>query len=220
VPCWCILDQPLGLGGGCHKTCRPQCRSSLAPPASSLCITSCIYSIVLFTRHTDRPSVAAPPSTSLCPSAPQQGSTFSPPAQCCRPKPIPQANFTTTTLYAIMAGFFRRLYDWLLRLFWSVCPSCAPSPSCFPAASCRICCLVESKFVPEKKQKCLRACLAHMTDFIRVCRATEMDITMIGLQNAGKTSLLRVLAVSVCRFGTIPVQRRGFPVEHPSNRLA
>lgn len=32
-------------------------------------------------------------------------------------------------------------------------------------------------------------------------RATEMDITMIGLQNAGKTSLLRVLAVS-------PVQMR------------
>lgn len=29
-----------------------------------------------------------------------------------------------------------------------------------------------------------------------VYRATEMDITMIGLQNAGKTSLLRVLAVS------------------------
>jgi GTPase SAR1 family protein len=28
-----------------------------------------------------------------------------------------------------------------------------------------------------------------------MCRATEMDITMIGLQNAGKTSLLRVLAV-------------------------
>lgn len=28
-----------------------------------------------------------------------------------------------------------------------------------------------------------------------VDRATEMDITMIGLQNAGKTSLLRVLAV-------------------------
>ncbi|CAI6335248.1 unnamed protein product [Periconia digitata] len=41
-----------------------------------------------------------------------------------------------------MAGIFRRIYDWLLRLFW----------------------------------------------------ATEMDITMIGLQNAGKTSLLRVLA--------------------------
>jgi stage III sporulation protein SpoIIIAA len=30
----------------------------------------------------------------------------------------------------------------------------------------------------------------------QLCRATEMDITMIGLQNAGKTSLLRVLAVS------------------------
>lgn len=27
-------------------------------------------------------------------------------------------------------------------------------------------------------------------------RATEMDVTMIGLQNAGKTSLLRVLSVS------------------------
>jgi tRNA U34 5-carboxymethylaminomethyl modifying GTPase MnmE/TrmE len=27
-------------------------------------------------------------------------------------------------------------------------------------------------------------------------RATEMDVTMIGLQNAGKSSLLRVLAVS------------------------
>lgn len=31
---------------------------------------------------------------------------------------------------------------------------------------------------------------------LSVHRATEMDITMIGLQNAGKTSLLRVLAVS------------------------
>ena len=40
-----------------------------------------------------------------------------------------------------------------------------------------------------------------------------MDITMIGLQNAGKTSLLRVLAVSVCRFGTIPVQRRGISID-------
>lgn len=31
---------------------------------------------------------------------------------------------------------------------------------------------------------------------MRASRNTEMDITMIGLQNAGKTSLLRVLAVS------------------------
>ena len=31
---------------------------------------------------------------------------------------------------------------------------------------------------------------------VAVYRATEMDVTMIGLQNAGKTSLLRVLAVS------------------------
>jgi ABC-type phosphate/phosphonate transport system ATPase subunit len=31
--------------------------------------------------------------------------------------------------------------------------------------------------------------------FYRNERATEMDVTMIGLQNAGKSSLLRVLAV-------------------------
>ena len=37
----------------------------------------------------------------------------------------------------------------------------------------------------------------YVTDmFYSTGRATEMDITMIGLQNAGKTSLLRVLAVS------------------------
>ena len=33
------------------------------------------------------------------------------------------------------------------------------------------------------------------TNTQRCYRATEMDITMIGLQNAGKTSLARVLAV-------------------------
>lgn len=39
--------------------------------------------------------------------------------------------------------------------------------------------------------------LTDVTDQRRAHRrATEMDITMIGLQNAGKTSLLRVLAVS------------------------
>lgn len=31
----------------------------------------------------------------------------------------------------------------------------------------------------------------------RLTRALEMEVTMVGLQNAGKTSLLRVLAVSV-----------------------
>ncbi|KAI9376237.1 P-loop containing nucleoside triphosphate hydrolase protein [Aspergillus egyptiacus] len=46
-----------------------------------------------------------------------------------------------------MAGIFRTIYDWLLRMFW----------------------------------------------------ATEMDVTMIGLQNAGKSSLLRVLAVCSVR---------------------
>ena len=33
-------------------------------------------------------------------------------------------------------------------------------------------------------------------------RSTEMDVTMIGLQNAGKTSLLRVLAVCGPDLGT------------------
>ncbi|PSS17075.1 hypothetical protein M430DRAFT_51398 [Amorphotheca resinae ATCC 22711] len=51
-----------------------------------------------------------------------------------------------------MAGLFKRVYDWLLRLFW----------------------------------------------------ATEMDITMIGLQNAGKTSLLRVLAGGEFTLDSIP----------------
>jgi len=36
------------------------------------------------------------------------------------------------------------------------------------------------------------------------CRATEMDITMIGLQNAGKTSLLRVLAGGEFTIDSIP----------------
>ncbi|KYG43776.1 hypothetical protein M433DRAFT_145522 [Acidomyces richmondensis BFW] len=49
-------------------------------------------------------------------------------------------------------GIFKRIYDWLLSLFW----------------------------------------------------ATEMDITMIGLQNAGKTSLLRVLAGGEFTIDSIP----------------
>ncbi|KAI5269693.1 ras small GTPase [Aureobasidium subglaciale] len=51
-----------------------------------------------------------------------------------------------------MPGLFKRLYDWLLSLFW----------------------------------------------------ATEMDVTMIGLQNAGKTSLLRVLAGGEFTIDSIP----------------
>ena len=34
-------------------------------------------------------------------------------------------------------------------------------------------------------------------------RATEMDVTMIGLQNAGKTSLLRVLAVGLMLYASL-----------------
>jgi len=61
-----------------------------------------------------------------------------------------------TLMLPSMAGFFKRIYDWLLGMFWS----------------------------------------------------TEMDITMIGLQNAGKTSLLRVLAVrtSLLRSATARIQ--------------
>ncbi|KAH0614179.1 uncharacterized protein LAJ45_00109 [Morchella importuna] len=51
-----------------------------------------------------------------------------------------------------MSGFFRRIYEYLLSLFW----------------------------------------------------LTEMDITMIGLQNAGKTSLLRVLAGGEFTIDSIP----------------
>ena len=47
---------------------------------------------------------------------------------------------------------------------------------------------------PERMQLKASTILKMLTE-IRD-RATEMDITMIGLQNAGKTSLLRVLAVS------------------------
>ncbi|KAF7555769.1 hypothetical protein G7Z17_g1861 [Cylindrodendrum hubeiense] len=51
-----------------------------------------------------------------------------------------------------MAGIFRRVYDWLLRMFW----------------------------------------------------AMEMEVTMVGLQNAGKTSLLRVLAGGEFTLDSIP----------------
>ena len=40
-------------------------------------------------------------------------------------------------------------------------------------------------------------CFKGIVDNSHYIRATEMDVTMIGLQNAGKTSLLRVLAVRI-----------------------
>ncbi|KAG5943146.1 hypothetical protein E4U53_007101 [Claviceps sorghi] len=51
-----------------------------------------------------------------------------------------------------MAGIFKKVYAWLLRMFW----------------------------------------------------ALEMEVTLVGLQNAGKTSLLRVLGVSPCHHFSIP----------------
>lgn len=63
-------------------------------------------------------------------------------------------------------------------------------------------------------------------------RASEMEVTMVGLQNAGKTSLLRVLAVSLasalhCISLTIPREesslsskcRRGLRPSAPSINL-
>jgi GTPase SAR1 family protein len=49
--------------------------------------------------------------------------------------------------------------------------------------------------------------LVHVSDCRRLRRATEMDITMIGLQNAGKTSLLRVLAVSSSLYARVRCSR-------------
>lgn len=55
---------------------------------------------------------------------------------------------------------------------------------------------------PHEPEACYQSQLAIPIDqpandrsFLVLCRATEMDVTMIGLQNAGKSSLLRVLAV-------------------------
>ena len=45
---------------------------------------------------------------------------------------------------------------------------------------------------------------------IVVYRASEMDVTMIGLENAGKTSLLRVLSVRICSL--LAAGRSGLPL--------
>lgn len=66
--------------------------------------------------------------------------------------------------------------------------------------------------LPRKKQNCSDDDGKSQMLTALPCRATEMDITMIGLQNAGKTSLLRVLAVSalsvlgrlLCYIGHVP----------------
>lgn len=82
---------------------------------------------------------------------------------------------------SIMAGLFKRVYDWLLRLFWSVAIVAISRANAVP--------LYDNRSAHLATFRC-----HHDTDDF-VDRATEMDITMIGLQNAGKTSLLRVLAV-------------------------
>ncbi len=66
-----------------------------------------------------------------------------------------------------MAGLFRKMYEWLLRMFWFVALKPRPRRSSFVLTLCH------------------------------TQRATQMDVTVLGLQNAGKTSLLRVLAVSL-----------------------
>ncbi|KAF3484395.1 ADP-ribosylation factor [Arthroderma uncinatum] len=68
-----------------------------------------------------------------------------------------------------MQGFFRSIYDWLLRMFWYV-----------------------------------GARASSRSSGGRCVRATEMDVTMVGLQNAGKSSLLRVLAGGEFTVDSIP----------------
>lgn len=66
-----------------------------------------------------------------------------------------------------MLNIFTVIYEWLLRIFWFV--------SHLEGVQFRAECMVSN------------GCF----------RATEMNISVIGLQNAGKTSLIRVLAVRV-----------------------
>ena len=90
-----------------------------------------------------------------------------------------------------MAGILKSIYDWLLRLFWYVCPTDLPGmlQYGFSARVCRV-------SVCALAGRTDAVGLWLLTNIVDVSiRATEMDITMIGLQNAGKTSLLRVLAV-------------------------
>lgn len=102
-----------------------------------------------------------------------------------------------------MVGIFRRLYDWLLSLFWYVSPPPVDVLYCPPlvapldhAPASLVVSASAGRFVVYRDPERLQAStMLMMLTEIRN-RATEMDITMIGLQNAGKTSLLRVLAVS------------------------
>ena len=126
-----------------------------------------------------------------------------------RPSPVlaasrqqPAANPITSA--PIMASIFRRIYDWLLRLFWCVCLlpcacPCHPSMPVEPLISVHSCPFHPSKRTLHAPNMTQEACSLSSN-----CRATEMDITMIGLQNAGKTSLLRVLAVSSSQIGKQP----------------
>lgn len=82
-----------------------------------------------------------------------------------------------------MAGLFRKVYDWLLRTFWLV-PSHSRWVLRQEARNDAFCTAFRNSFRPSDTP------LTPTLD-----RATEMDVTMIGLQNAGKTSLLRVLSV-------------------------
>jgi GTPase SAR1 family protein len=60
-----------------------------------------------------------------------------------------------------------------------------------------LCGLIRCKQEANTISKILLVPVEDADNLLLAGRATEMDITMIGLQNAGKTSLLRVLAVSI-----------------------
>ena len=98
-----------------------------------------------------------------------------------------------------MAGILRSIYDWLLRLFWYAAPL---SLSALPARCPRFRRASLHKRVGMQRSEHKASTPASIWNIqgvrMLICdpRATEMDVTVIGLQNAGKTSLLRVLAVS------------------------
>jgi polynucleotide 5'-kinase involved in rRNA processing len=81
-----------------------------------------------------------------------------------------------------MFHFMRRFYDWLLGLFWYITTLLST--------------LRVLPFFPSSFYYLLSFKTRFNVLILRDARATEMDVTIVGLQNAGKTSLLRVLAVS------------------------
>ena len=87
-----------------------------------------------------------------------------------------------------MTGLFKSIYDWLLRTFWYVFLLRWGLVATHFGGGCSVATGRDHPLRVFSSEPC------GNDDFLYF-RSTEMDVTMIGLQNAGKTSLLRVLAV-------------------------